>query len=322
MERLPGSEPSYPPVPCANAMLLDFYGLRDQPFGPTPDPRYFYPSPSHREAASSLRHGIESGCGFLALIARPGMGKTSLLFQLLADLKETTRTAFLFQTQCTEREFLQYLATDFGIFDTSGNVASIHVKLNELLIQEAEAGRRAVLVIDEAQNLTESVLEMVRMLSNFETPQRKLLQIVLAGQPQLAAKLRRPAMAQLLQRISVACHLNPLTSAEVAGFVRHRMQIAGLSGEAPFSPESLSLISKGSRGIPRLINDICSNALAAGFTMDRKTIDAKIIQGVLSDLSLDSLMRQVLPKSVSQAGKRPKSNSLLPSLLRSFKFLP
>jgi len=302
-------------------MLLDFYGLREQPFGPTPDPRYLYPSSSHLEAAASLAYGIESGCGFLTLIARPGMGKTTLLFQLLNELKSGARTAFLFQTQCTEREFLQYLLEDLGIPDGSGNLASAHASLNALLIQEAQAGRRVVVIVDEAQNLSESVLEMVRLLSNFETPREKLLQIVLAGQPQLAAKLRRPALAQLLQRISVLRHLAPLTPAEVAGFVNHRLHIAGRTGDSPFPPEALTLIAKGSRGIPRLINDICFSCLALGFAMERKTIDTKMVEEALADLSLESLMRQVLPAPARPMRRRPKPISLLPSLLRSFRLL-
>jgi len=300
-------------------MLQDFYGLREQPFGPTPDPRYLYPSPSHREAAASLLRGLTDGTGFLTLIARPGMGKTSLLFQLLETLKDTARTAFLFQTQCNEREFLQYVLQDLGIPNEDSGFASMHAKLNEFLIQEVQAGRRVVLVIDEAQNLSEAVLEMVRMLSNFETPRTKLLQIVLAGQPQLAAKLRRPTMAQLLQRITILCHLKPLTAAEVAEFVHHRLQVAGLVGDSLFPPASLALIAQGSRGIPRLINDICYNSLALGCATGRKRIDTKIVEQVLSDLSLESLMRKVLPKPVPELRKRPKPLSLLPALLRNLR---
>jgi len=303
-------------------MLLDFYGLHEQPFGPTPDPRYLYPSSSHLEAAASLAYGIESGCGFLALIARPGMGKTCLLFQLLDELKATARTAFLFQTRCNEREFLQYLREDLGVAGGSDNLASIHARLNALLIEEAAAGRRVVVVIDEAQNLSEPILEMVRMLSNFETPRAKLLQVVLAGQPQLAAKLRRPALAQLLQRISVLRCLTPLTPSEVSGFVRHRLNVAGYTGDSPFPAETLALIAKASRGIPRLINDICFNCLALGFAVGQRTVDTKMLEEVLADLSLDSLMRQALPPPVRRAPKQLRPFSLLPSLLRNFKFLP
>jgi len=316
MERTSVSGRSAGTFPRAETTLLEFYGLREQPFGPTPDPRYLYPSPSHRETATALIRGINSGCAFLALIASPGMGKTSIVTQLLQDLKDTARTAFLFQTKCTEREFLQYLAADLGIADANGNVASIHAKLNELLVEEAEAGRRVVLVIDEAQNLSESVLEMVRMLSNFETPHRKLLQIVLSGQPQLADKLSRSSMAQLLQRISILCHLKPLTSAEVEGFVNHRLQVAGYLGDSLFPPGTMTSIAKGSRGIPRLINDICFSSLMKGFEMSSQTIDVKIVSEVLSDLNLRSLMLEIHTSPVRQVPKRRRIASYLRPLLQ------
>ena len=192
-------------------MFLDFYKLREQPFGVTPDPRYLYLSSTHKEALASLYYGIEAGRGFLALIAKPGMGKTTLLFQLLERLEGSARTIFLFQTQCDLREFFRYLLADLGV-DTSGlDLVQMHEKLNEILIREARAKRRFVLVIDEAQNLEDAVLESVRLLSDFETPSSKLMQIVLAGQPQLAEKLARPDLIQLRQRISIVSRLEPLT---------------------------------------------------------------------------------------------------------------
>jgi general secretion pathway protein A len=300
-------------------MLLDFYRLHEQPFGPTPDPRFIYPSPAHRQAAAALRQGIESGCGFLALIAPPGLGKTSLLFKLLEELKPTARTAFLFQTGCTEREFLQSLVHDLGITDADGNLALLQAKLNQLLIEEAEAGRRVVLVVDEAQNLGEPVLEMARMLTNFETPQRKLLQVVLAGQPQLASILRRQSMAQLLQRISVLAHLSPLTTREVEHFIRHRLQVAGHTGESPFPTRTVAAIAEASRGIPRLINDICFASLARGFATQRPTIDAGMVWTVATDLSLSSLVRRVTPKAVRPTHQRLRALPFLPSLLRNLK---
>jgi general secretion pathway protein A len=303
-------------------MLLDFYGLREQPFGPTPDPRYFYLSPTHEKAATSLRRGLISGSGFLALIARPGMGKTSLLFQMLDELNDGARTAFLFQTQCNDREFLQSVLHDFGISIPDGSLASIHARLNEFLAAEAASGRRVVLVIDEAQNLSESVLETVRLLSNFETPRAKLLQVVLAGQPQLAAKLRRPSLAQLLQRISVLCHLRSLNTQEVAEFINHRLRVAGHAGTPLFSNESLSLIAHRSRGIPRLINDICFACLTLGHSMDRRTIDTRVVEGVLRDLSLASLMHEVLPPSRPPVSKRAWTSAILPAVLRTLRFLP
>ena len=175
-------------------MFLEFYKLREQPFSDTPDPRFLYLSPTHGEALASLFYGIETGRGFLAFIAEPGMGKTTLLFQLLESLRGSARTAFLFQTQCDSRELLRYLLADLEIDTREKNLAWMHEQLKRVLIGAASAGKRFVVFIDEAQNLSESALETVRLLSDFETPGSKLMQIVLAGQPQLADKLTRPAL--------------------------------------------------------------------------------------------------------------------------------
>src|SRR2546425_6886444 len=227
----------------SNVMFLDFYQLREQPFGVTPDPRYLYLSSTHKEALASLYYGIEAGRGFLALIAKPGIGKTTLLFQLLERLEGSARTIFLFQTQCDLREFFRYLLADLGV-DTSGlDLVQMHEKLNEILIREARAKRRFVLVIDEAQNLEDTVLESVRLLSDFETPSAKLMQIVLAGQPQLAEKLARPELIQLRKRISIVSRLQPLTPEETSQYIEHRLRVAGLGGK-PFR-----------RGAPARIED-------------------------------------------------------------------
>src|SRR5579864_177313 len=195
-------------------MFLDFYRLREQPFGVSPDPKYLYFSPSHREALASLFYGIETGRGFLALIAEPGMGKTSLLFQLLERLKGSVRSAFLFQTQCDSRELLRYLLEALGIASQETDLVQLNARLNQFLLQEASAGRRVVVFIDEAQNLTDSALETVRLLSNFEASDRKLFQIVLSGQPDLARRLKNPRLAQLSQRIAVLAGLKRLSASE------------------------------------------------------------------------------------------------------------
>ena len=176
-------------------MFLDFYGLREQPFGVTPDPAYLYPSRTHCEALDSLTEAILGDRGFLALIAEPGMGKTTLLHQVLEGLRENARSVFLFQTQCNSREFFEYLMNELGVDSTGMGIVAMHNRLNEILFAEMLAGRRFVLIIDEAQNLDESVLETVRLLSNFETPHAKLMQIVLAGQPQLSQKLEKKELA-------------------------------------------------------------------------------------------------------------------------------
>ncbi len=220
-------------------MFLDFFHLREQPFGVTPDPAYLYPSRTHCEALDSLTEAILGDRGFLALIAEPGMGKTTLLYQVLEGLRDSARAVFLFQTQCNSREFFQYLMSELGVDSTGMGMVAMHNKLNELLFAEMLAGRRFVLIVDEAQNLDDGVLETIRMLSNFETPHAKLLQIVLAGQPQLGEKLSQPHLSQLLQRISTVKYLEALSPEETAGYIEHRLRVAGYRGFTLFEPEAV-----------------------------------------------------------------------------------
>jgi type II secretory pathway predicted ATPase ExeA len=273
-------------------MFEDFYRLREQPFGVTPDPKYLYFSPGHREALASLFYGIETGRGFLALIAEPGMGKTSLLFQLLERLKGSIRSAFLFQTQCDSRELLRYLLEGLGIDSQEGDLVRLHARLNQFLLAEARSGRRVVVFIDEAQNLSDSALETVRLLSNFEASDRKLFQIVLAGQPELARRLKNPRLAQLSQRIAVLTGLKRLPASETFQYIHHRLEIAGYDGPEVFTPGAVALIAKVSQGIPRNINNICFNAMSLACAMGSKRIGPEIVQEALNDLSLDCVVQK------------------------------
>jgi general secretion pathway protein A len=270
-------------------MFLEHYGLRDQPFGVTPDARFLYFGATHREALASLYYGIETGCGFMALIASPGMGKTTLLLQLLDRLRSSAQTVFLFQTQCDSREFLRCLLTDLGIDAREQNLAYMHEALNSVLLSNARAGRRFVLVIDEAQNLEHSVLETVRLLSDFETPSAKLMQIVLSGQPQLADRLSHPDLLQLRQRISIVSRLQPFGRGETVLYIDNRLHIAGYSGPPLFTFEAIARIADHSGGIPRNINNICFSALTLGYAKGLKQIDATIVREVLADLRMDVL---------------------------------
>jgi general secretion pathway protein A len=270
-------------------MFREFYGLKEQPFGVTPDPRFLYLSPAHREALSSLFCGIDAGRGFLALIAKPGMGKTTLLFQLLAKLRPSARTAFLFQTQCTSREFMRFLLMELGLMSRGEDLVTMHEEFNRCLLEEAQAGRRFIIVIDEAQNLEPSVLETVRLLSDFETPQAKLLQIILSGQPELADKLARPSLRQLRQRVSLLSTLGPLPPEEVERYIDHRLRTAGYEGDSMFTLEARKMIAQASEGIPRSINNLCFNSLSLGCALRQHTIGPDIIREATADLDLAEL---------------------------------
>ena len=229
-------------------MFLDFYNLKEQPFSEAPDPRQLYLSATHREALASLFYGIETGRGFLTLIAEPGMGKTTLLFHLRERLKDSARTVFLFQTQCKARELLPCLLSDLGIEAQGRNLGWMHEQLKGILLVEANAGRRVLVFIDEAQNLRDSALETVRLLSNFETTRSKLMQIILAGQPQLAETLTRPNLVQLRQRISIVSRLRRFTPAETNTYIDYRLRLAGFEGRRLFTPGALEMIEAWSLG--------------------------------------------------------------------------
>jgi type II secretory pathway predicted ATPase ExeA/phage tail protein X len=277
-----------PPIECATdatgeAVFLEYYGMHRQPFGVTPDPSCLYLSPSHREALASLIYEIESKRGFSALVAEPGMGKTSLLFHLLETVKSSARTAFLFQLDCDSRGLLRNLLADLGIDASDEEIPQMQGTLNEVLLEESRSGRHFLLVIDEAQDLNETVLETIRLLSNFETPTAKLMHIVLAGQPQLADKLARPELAQLRQRIANIISLNPLSRQETVEYIEHRLRRAGYPRQPLFTTRAKATIAVASQGVPRNINNICFLSLSLGFAHQCRRIDENIVQEALAD---------------------------------------
>ena len=269
-------------------MLLNHFNLRDQPFGVTPDPRYFFPAKTHREALAGLLYGIDSGLGIIALTAEPGMGKTTLLRMALDRLGNTARTVFLYQVITSPTELFRALLIDLGEKVLPGTLIELEMRLNEILVKHSESGPRLVVVLDEAQNLDDSVLEAIRMLSNFETSHHKFLQVVLCGQQQLADRLATPELLQLKQRISIFATLKPLTQIETADYIQHRLKVAGYENSNPlFTPEAVSLIAHYSDGIPRNITNICFNALSFGCALGNKVIDAEVVREVIVELGLE-----------------------------------
>ena len=270
-------------------LILSYFNLHAQPFGVTPDPGYLFDTPTHREALAGLLYGINSGLGFIALTAEPGMGKTTILMQALSQLDKTARTVFLFQLIQNPTELFRALLIDLGEEDPQGTLIDLEMRLNEILVKQNESGQRLVVVLDEAQNLDHFVLEAVRMLSNFETARHKLLQVILCGQQQLADRLAEPELLQLRQRISIFATLKPLTRLETADYIEHRLKVAGYKSSNPlFTPRAVSLIALYSGGIPRNINNICFNALSIGYALGKNAIDVDAVREVIGDLGLQA----------------------------------
>ena len=269
-------------------MVFRHFKLREQPFGVTPDPKYLFASATHQEALSSILYGVEAGLGFITLTGLPGTGKTTILYEAMRRLEDNARIAFLFQTILTPADLFRALLFELGVKDVLGSIPKMQAQLNEILVAQSATGKRLVVVIDEAQNLNYSVLEAVRMLSNFETASHKLIQIILAGQLQLAEKLALPNLLQLRQRISIFGHLKPLSVIEVRAYVHQRLRIAGYDSDGSlFTSSALALIARVSEGIPRNINNICFNALSMGYALERKRIDSDVIKAVVADLGIN-----------------------------------
>jgi type II secretory pathway predicted ATPase ExeA len=268
----------------ADQRFLDYYALNEQPFGVTPDLRFLYFGAKHQHALDVLNYTTELNRGFVTFIAKPGMGKTSILFHYLEGLRNRARTVFLCQTDGDSLQLMRYVLAEVGIDGKGMDLPEMRGVLSQVLLREMQAGRRFVLVIDEAQNLDEKVLEFIRLLSNFETPWMKLLHIVLAGQMQLADRLAKPSLAQLQQRVSYAIRLEPFTRDEVDLYINHRLWIAGYKGLPLFSIGARTVIIERSEGIPRVINNLCFRAMSYAWAMKRKTIDRDTMCEALADL--------------------------------------
>jgi general secretion pathway protein A len=259
-------------------MYLSFYGLAEKPFNATPDPRFLYMTPGHREALAQLLYGTQERKGFIVLTGNVGTGKTTLLHALCQRLNGQSAVSFVVNSTLPFDELLEYVLADFGITKTGDSRAQRLMALNSFLIERARTGQNTVLVIDEAQNLDVTTLEQIRLLSNFETPTSKLLQILLVGQPELKSRLNLPELRQLKQRVGLRCQIPPLTREETSAYIRTRLRIAGARDLGLFADPAVDRISTYAGGIPRLINTVCDHCLLFGYSDQKRRIDRHIVE--------------------------------------------
>jgi general secretion pathway protein A len=268
-------------------MYKKFFGLKENPFNVNPDPRYLFLTHHAQEALACLTYGIETRKGFVLLTGEVGTGKTTLINKLLEWLhKERVSTAFVFNPRLSVSQFFDFMMADFGIPCEARQKGQMLQKLNQWLLDRYQAGERAVLIVDEAQNLSPQMLEEIRLLTNLETSTEKLLQIVLAGQPELDQKLNQPQLRQLRQRITLRAKTRQLTLEQTRGYVEERLRIAGAENPDVFSPEAIVAIHHYARGIPRVTNLLCEHALVSAFVDQKNPVPAEIIEEVARDFEL------------------------------------
>jgi general secretion pathway protein A len=285
-------------------MYKKFFGLRESPFNVNPDPRYLYLTQHIQEALACLIYGVQMRKGFVLLTGEVGTGKTTVLNKLLEWCRqENISTAFMFNPRLSEAEFFDFMMADFGIACDSPMKSRTLMKLNEWLLEQYRGGKRVVLIVDEAHNLSPEMLEEIRLLTNLETATAKLLQIVLAGQPELEEKINDPKLRQLRQRITLWARTRPLTLLETQGYIRERLRIAGGTGEEIFGPEAIAAVHRHADGIPRVTNLLCEHVLINAFVGHCKTVSAQMVEEVARDFDLQEFDRKAAPRAA--AGGHP-----------------
>jgi type II secretory pathway predicted ATPase ExeA len=288
-------------------MYKEFFGLRANPFNVNPDPRYLFLTRHTEEALACLTYGIQSRKGFVLLTGEVGTGKTTLINKLLEWLRlQQVATAFVFNSRMNVPQFLDYMMADFGIPCESRSKSQILLRLYNWLLDRYRAGETAVLIVDEAQNLSDEVLEEIRMLTNLETFTEKLLQIVLVGQPELEQKLKQPQLRQLRQRLTLRAKTHPLSLEETKAYVQQRLRIAGSNGQPIFDPDALITIHKFSSGIPRVVNLLCEHCLVSAFVDQQKLVKPTVVEAVARDfdLSTDAASGAMTPAPASSSNSK------------------
>ena len=271
-------------------MYQKFFGLRESPFNVNPDPRYLFLTRQIQEALAGLTYGIQNRKGFILLTGEVGTGKTTLLNRLLDWLHgRRAKTAYIFNSRLDVNQLFDFIMAEFEIPCESREKSQVLLRLNQWLLERYRAGETAVLIVDEAQNLTSEVLEEIRLLTNLETSTEKLLQIVLTGQPELEQKLKMPELRQLRQRITMRCHTAPLSLEETFGYIAERLRIAGANGEPIFSKEAIESVHTFSRGIPRVVNLLCEHSMVNSYVDSLRPIPAHSVEEVAREFQLDEI---------------------------------
>lgn len=274
-------------------MYSKLYGIKEEAFSSSPDPKFLYKSGMHQEALDRLVRAVQTRKGINAIIGEPGLGKSTLIRTLLAGFSQKVHYAWIFNTTLEARDFLKYICLDFGLSPKGKDTSELLMEFYEFLITQYEQGIYTLLIVDEAQNLKIDVLEEIRQLSNLETSSKKLLQVILSGQPQLNTFLDHDQLHQLKQRITFKASLTRFTLEDTTHYIKCRLAIAGAKREDIFTAGAFDAIQEVSDGVPRLINQVCDNAIAEGHKRDAKQIDSGIIRE-LADHSKITLARKAL----------------------------
>lgn len=265
-------------------MYKRFYALEREPFAITPDPIFRYMSGQYKEALATMLYGVKNKRGLTVLTGEVGTGKTLMIRTLLESLDSETRTAYVFNPRLSLADFFGVVASEFGLKGNLKTKGGFLDQLNTFLLEVAKKRGRALLIVDEAQALSLPLLEEIRMLMNLETAKEKLLQVILAGQPEFHNVISQERTRQFKQRISLRCHLSPLNRHETSEYMQRRLQVAGRRGNSLFTQRAIRAIHEYSGGIPRLINVVCDNALLTGYAMGKQQIDLPIVREVIYDL--------------------------------------
>jgi len=298
-------------------MYKSFFGLQENPFNVSPDPRYMFVTKEIEEALSGLMYGIQTRKGILTLTGEVGTGKTTLVNRLLNWLNtQGTKSAFIFNSRMNSSQLFDFVLAEFEVACTSTSKSQQLMKLNQWLMDRYKAGETAVLIVDEAQNLTFPVLEEIRLLTNFETSTHKLLQIVLSGQPELEEKLKLPQLRQLRQRITIRSKTSSLTKAQTHSYIQERLRIAGaVSNEEPiFSAQAIDTVHLYSLGVPRVVNLLCEHALINAYVAHNRTIQPTVVEAVAREFQLDEVEPVAPPESLRNSAEMFSSEMFIQNL--------